>query len=84
MTRAVVALPEKQIPFGNDNQKGEGRDRSGFPSGMTTKKATAETEADSLRGIDNQKGEGKDRSRFPSGMTTKKARAKTEADSHRE
>jgi hypothetical protein len=34
---------QKQIPFGNDNQKGKGRGtgRSRFPSGMTTRKAKA-------------------------------------------
>jgi len=38
---------EKQIPFGNDRKKGQGKDRSRFPEGMTERKATAE--ADSLQ-----------------------------------
>jgi len=48
---------QKQIPFGNDKQKGKGnyksKGNSRFPLGMTNKKATATTKArakaDSLR-----------------------------------
>jgi hypothetical protein len=40
---------KKQIPFGNDSQKGKSKGRSRFPSGMTAKKAKAKEEADSLR-----------------------------------
>jgi hypothetical protein len=44
---------EQQIPFRNDRKKGKGngKDKSRFPSGMTERKAkaTAKTKADSLR-----------------------------------
>jgi len=77
----------------NDSKKskGNGNGRSGFPEGMTARKAraTATEEADS-RGNDSKKskgnGNGNGRSRFPEGMTARKARATAteEADSRRE
>jgi hypothetical protein len=53
----ISCLIEQQIPRGNDKQKGKSKgndkDRSRFPSGMTERKATAKattkTEADSLQ-----------------------------------
>jgi hypothetical protein len=40
---------QKQIPFGNDSKKSKFKCRSGFPSGMTARKANANANADSLR-----------------------------------
>ena len=77
---------QKQIPFGNDRQNGNGKGKSGFPSGMTDRKAKAKATARQKQipfGNDRQngksKGNGKGKSGFPSGMTDRTATAKAKA-----
>jgi len=51
----IDAARQQQISCGNDRQKGKGKDNSGFPAGMTDRKARAtpktraKTTADFLR-----------------------------------
>jgi hypothetical protein len=49
-TTTATARPEKQIPCGDDNQKGKSKGTSRSPVGMTTKEEKAKEEADPLRG----------------------------------
>ena len=48
MTTRGQRQEQKQIPFGDDNQEGNGKNRSRSPSGMTTKRATARTGNDNV------------------------------------